>query len=632
MSEQKKDNLHELADGQTAESKSNTVTPTDKEEALDSITASNAEESEDNALHENNDIPILNYEKMDIDKLTHELQKLLKNYKVSAIKEHVEEIKKEFNQKYTDLIDDKKEIFLEENPDASESDFEYNLPVKQEFDKYYSEYRNKKNAYYKELQNNLNSNLQKRLSIIEDLKILIDDDSEQHIGDALKKLAEIREEWKKAGSIPRDKYNHVWNNFHFHIERFYDQLHLDRESRDMDFKYNLEQKQKIILHAQELLQEEDVIKAYRELRTLHRIWREEIGPVDREIREEIWEKFSDISKQLHEKREQLFENLRKVEKENLLLKVNIISEIDLASKRKLADHSTWQKEVNNVEALRRRFFSIGKVPIENNEEVWTLYKLAIKNFNTHKNEFYKGLKKAQQENYTKKLALLDKALELKDSDDFKNATPVMKQIQDKWKTIGHVPRKHSTQLWDDFRSACNHYFDRLHKFMEVENREETEAFNEKKKYLQEIKDFELSGDHKTDLESIRTFISTWKSLGRVPYNKRFIEGKFNSALDIFFDKLNMSRRETEAVKFNNRIESLLEQNDKRKIQNEFVFVQRKIDEIQSSILQLENNLAYVSNATKDNPLVREVNKNIEKYKDDLKIWEDKLSKLKSLDI
>lgn len=630
MSEQKNDNLHELADGQTAESNSNIVIPTENENALDSINASNAEESEDNALHEDNSIPVLDYEKLDMDKLAAELHKLVKNHKVSAIKDYVEEIRKEFNIKYSELIDEKKEAFLEENPEANESDFEYILPVKQEFDNYYNEYRTKKNSYYKELQNNLNSNLKKRLGIIEDLKTLIDESD--HIGDALKKVAEIREEWKNAGSIPKDKYNHVWNNFHFHIERFYDQLHLDRESRDMDFKYNLEQKQKIIIRAEELLKEDDVIKAYRELRTLHRIWREEIGPVDKELREEIWGKFSDISKQLHDKREQLFEKIREAEKENLLLKVNIISEIDLASKRKLTNHSTWQKEINKVEALRRNFFSIGKVPIENSDEIWNLYKLAIKNFNIHKNEFYKELKRVQQENYSKKLILLNKAVEFKDSDDFKNATNVMKQIQEEWKKIGHVPRKHSDQLWSDFRNACNHYFDRLHKFIEIENQEETEAYSKKKEFLQEIRDFKLSGEHTEDLNNIRNFISTWKSLGRVPNNKRFIEAKFNTALDTLFDELNMSKRETEAVKFSNRIDSLLEQNDRRKIQNESVFVQRKIDEIQGSILQLENNLAYISNATKDNPLVKEVNKSIERHKDDLKIWEDKLRKLRSLNL
>src|SRR5690606_29799734 len=238
-----------------------------------------------------------------------------KNEKITTIREHVEAIKRSFLHKYTELIDEKRKVFLEENPDAFSTDFQYELPAKSQFDSLYHDNRDQRNGHFKSIQDQLKKNLAERNQIITELKEIVE--NTENYNTALKDIQQLRERWKNGGPIPKDNYNHVWNNFHFHIERFYDQLHLDRESRDMDFKYNLEQKQKIILHAQELLQEDDIIKAYRELRTLHRIWREEIGPVDREVREEIWEKFSDISKQLHEKREQLFENLRKVEKENL---------------------------------------------------------------------------------------------------------------------------------------------------------------------------------------------------------------------------------------------------------------------------------------------------------------------------
>lgn len=630
MLEEKNENLHELADGQNPESNTpNSAHLAEREKALDSITASNAEESEDNAVHEKNDITILDYEKLDMEQLANELQKLIQGYKITNIKDLVEDIKKEFYRQYTDFIDEKRETFLEENPDANANDFEYILPVKAAFDESYNEFRAKKNAYFKELQNNLTANLNKRLHIIEQIKDLVD--ASENKSDALKTLGDLRDEWKNAGAIPKDKYNHVWNNYHFHLERFYDQLHLDRESRDLDFKYNLDQKQKIILRAEELQQENDVIKAFRELQTLHRIWREEIGPVDREIREEIWEKFSDLTKQLHDKRELLFENLRVGEKENLGLKVHVISQIDLLSRQEITSHTQWQKEIKKVEELRNHFFSIGKVPQDNNEEVWALFKLATRNFNANKNRFYKDLKRIQQKNYNDKLALIEKALQYKDSEDYDNVTPIMKQIQEDWKKIGHVPRKYSDQLWKDFKDACNHYFDRLHAVRNTENQEGNENYTKKKDFLEELKSFTLVGDHKTDLEAIKEKINTWKNLGNVPHNKRFIEGKFNKILDVLFDKLSLSKRETEAMKFSNKLDDLLESNDKRKLQQEALFIQRKIEEISSGVLQLENNLAYVSNATKDNPLVKEVHKSIEKHKDELKIWKDKLQQIRSLD-
>lgn len=631
MLEQKNENLHELADGQNPESTTpNSAHLAEREKALDSITASNAEEGEDNDVHEKNDITILDYEKLDMEQLTTELEKLIHAYKITNIKDIVEDIKKEFYRQFTDFIDEKKETFLEENPDATASDFDYNFPLKTTFDALYNDFKSKKNAYYKELQNNLTANLNKRITIIDRIKDLVD--TSENKTDALKLLGDLRDEWKNAGPIPKDKYNHVWNNYHFHIERFYDQLHLDRESRDLDFKYNLDQKQKIITRAEELLQEDDVIKAFRELQTLHRIWREEIGPVDREIREEIWEKFSDLTKQLHDKRELLFENLREGEKENLGLKVQVISQIDILSRQDITSHTQWQKEIKKVEELRNHFFSIGKVPQENNEEVWNLFKLATRNFNANKNKFYKDLKKVQQKNYNDKLALIEKALKYKDSEEYDKVTPIMKQIQEDWKKIGHVPRKYSDQLWKDFKEACNHYFDRLHAIRNHENQEGNENYNKKKEFLEELKSFELVGDHKTDLEAIKEKINTWKNIGNVPHNKRFIEGKFNKILDVLFDKLSLSKREAESMKFSNRLDDLLESNDKRRLQQEAIFIQRKMEEIHSGILQLENNLAYVSNATKDNPLVKEVYKNIEKYRDELKIWEDKLQQIRNLDM
>ncbi|MGL4581631.1 MAG: DUF349 domain-containing protein, partial [Flavobacterium sp.] len=177
----------------------------------------------------------------------------------------------------------------------------------------------------------------------------------------------------------------------------------------------------------------------------------------------------------------------------------------------------------------------------------------------------------------------------------------------------------------------NSYFDRFHALKNKENEVEIDAYNRKKEYLDLLKGFQLSGDHKTDLGEIKNHINNWKSIGAVPVNKRFIEGKFNKILDVLFDKLSLSKRETEAVKFNNRLESILETNDKRKLQNEAVFIHRKIEEINSAIIQLENNLAYIHNPSDDNPFVKEVRKSIEKQKDDLKIWEDKLAQIRNLD-
>lgn len=598
-----------------------------KKSAVEAIEDSNAEDSEDDSASERHNIPMQNYEAFSMEKLTDELEKLVAHEKVMSVKEHVEEIKKEFYSKYNHLIEEKRDEYSHDN-DGDTSGFEYHFPLKSRFDSAYSEYRDKRNAHFKSLQNNLKNNLDKRLALIDELKKVIDGD--ESISDSLKHVNTIREQWKTAGPIPRDKYNHVWNNFHFHIERFYDHLHLDREARDLDFKHNLEQKQKIIERVEELLQEEDTNKAFRELQSLHKIWKEEIGPVDREHREEIWNQFSELTKQLHDKREAFFAQLRGKEEENLAKKKEIIAKIEEIANEKVSSHNAWQGQIEKIEALRSAFFEAGKVPIEVNEDTWANFKSAVREFNANKNSFYKDIKKEQQDNLTKKMELVEKAESLKDSEDFSATTPIMKQIQEDWKKIGHVPRKYSDKVWKEFKAACNHYFDRLHAVRNEVNKEEIEAFDKKKEYLEDLKSFELTGDHKTDLDAIKQHIDNWKNLGRVPQSRRHIEGKFNKILDALFDKLSLSKKEAEMVKFNNRLEQLVDSDDSRKLENEQIFIMRKIDEVQSEILQLENNIQFISNAKADNPFIKEIHKNIDRHKEELKTWKEKLKQIRTI--
>jgi hypothetical protein len=611
-----------LADINAAETENQTI--------VDAIANTNAEESEDETLKERHDIPMQDYDTFSLESLVDELQNLVSNEKVMSVKDHVEEIKKAFLAKYNHLIEEKKEEYLAENQDPNE-EFQYHSPLKTKFDQVYSLFKENKNTHFKSLQTNLKSNLENRLAIVEELKELIN--PQENIKDTLKHFNDLRERWKNAGPIPKDKYNHVWNNFHFHVENFYDYLHLDREARDLDFKHNLEQKQKIVARVEELINEADINKAFRELQDLHRIWKEDIGPVSREHRDEIWNKFSDLTKQMHDKREVLFENLRGTELENLEKKKEIIAKIEVLATEKVNAHSQWLSQIEKVEALRTAFFSAGKVPSEVNEETWAAFKTAVRNFNTFKNSFYKDIKKDQTDNLNKKTALVAKAKELQESVDFAATTPIMKQIQEEWKQIGHVPRKYSDKIWKEFKDACNHYFDKLKEQKNEENSEEVEAFDNKKAYLETLREFQLTGDHKTDLDAIKLHIETWKNFGKVPFPRRHIEGKFNKILDALFEKLSLSKKDSEMMRFSNRMGHLSESNDSRKLDNEKIFLMRKIDEVQNEIFQLENNIQFFTNtrnAKKENSIVLEVRKNIAIHKESLDVWKEKLKQLRNL--
>ena len=627
--ENSSDNIIELTDEQVADD--TLVLETDSQSVINAIEEVNAEESEDETLKDRHDIPMLDYDTLSMEQLVDELGELVVVERLMSVKDHVEELKKSFLSKYHHFIDEKKEEFHAESRSVgtdTNEDFHYHFPLKAKFDQLYSQYRDKKNNHFQSLQNNLKANLENRLAIVDELKNLIH--SQDSIPVTLKKFNDIRDRWKVAGPIPKDRYNHVWNNYHFHLENFYDVLHLDREIRDLDFKHNLVQKLKIIERVEELVNEEDINKAFRELQDLHRIWKEDIGPVSRDSREEIWNRFSELTKQMHDKREGLFEKLREVETANLAKKKEIIAAIEVLAQEKVNSHAAWSGQVEKVEALRNQFFGAGKVPPEVTDQTWTEFKNAVRSFNVLKNSFYKDIKKDQTDNLSKKQALIAKANELKDNTDFIATTPMFKQIQEEWKTIGHVPRKFSDKLWTEFRAACNEYFEKLKEQKTELNAEEIEAFEKKKAYLETIKTFELIGEHKADLDAIKAHIESWKSFGRVPFARRHIEGKFNKILDALFEKLSSSKKDNELVRYANRIDNLSGAENTRKLDNEKVFIMRKVEEVQNNLFQLENNIQFFGRAKADNPMVKEVMYSIEKQKEELATWKEKLKQLRGI--
>ena len=263
------------------------------------------------------------------------------------------------------------------------------------------------------------------------------------------------------------------------------------------------------------------------------------------------------------------------------------------------------------------------------EQTWAAFKEAVRKFNRNKNSFYKGLKKDQQDNLDKKMELVKLAESLKDSDEWEKTTPIMKKIQSDWKNIGHVPRKYSDKIWNEFKSACNHYFDRLHAKKNEHFKDEMEAFEQKKAYLDNLKEFQLSGDKEKDLEQVKAIIADWKAIGRIPHSKKSIEGKFNKILDALFKKLDLDKQKAELIKYGNKLDQLANADNDTLINNERVFIRRKIDEVKSEIRQLENNLQFF-NADESNPIVKEVMNNIDKHHEDLNLWKAKLKKLKNI--
>lgn len=593
---------------------------------VDEIEESNAEDAEDESNAERHEVEEKDYHAMTMEEMTAEISRLLKNHKIQTISKHVNEIKTEFNAKFSELLDEKKEEFIADG--GNEIDFYYTNDTKKNFNTLYKEYKQSINTYYKEREQNLKQNLDNRLQIIEDIKGLLN--VEENMGTTYKNFKELQEKWRNAGPIPRDKYNTAWNTYHHHVELFYDFLHINNDLRDMDFKHNYDQKLKIIERAEELAQDENTNRSFRELQVLHKLWKEELGPVDKEHREVIWERFSNATKAIHDKRQAYYADIDKAHEKNLERKEDIIAQIIAIAENKGNSHSAWQKKIKDIETLRDAFFKAGKVPLKVNESTWSKFKDAVRTFNRGKNSFYKDLKKDQFENLQKKKDLIKIAEDNKDSDDFAKVTPLMKKIQDEWKKIGHVPRRDSDKIWKQFKGACNHYFDRMHAERKAENQDLFDAFDKKVKLLEDLKTLELTEDPKADIETLKSKIAEWKDIGHVPQNKRYIDGKFYKAIDDAFDKLKMDKAKLDMIKFESKLENLANPNDTRLLDNEYNFIRKRIDEIKSEINQLENNLQFFSNVKSENPLVKEVHKNIANHKKELGTWEAKLIKVRGM--
>jgi hypothetical protein len=595
------------------------VAKNDTDKAVEEIEEKVAEEAEKD--EEKNSIPMLDYDKMELEALAEELEKLIKNHPIQQLKANVDALKNAFNLKFGTLLAEKKAAFLAEG--GNSIDFQYSSPVKSQYNKLLSDYKKKRDAYYSELDTQLKNNLEKRHSVIHDLKELITNADTKTM---YKSFRVLQDRWREIGPVPRNKYNDTWRNYHHHVERFYDLLHLSNDFRDLDFKHNLEEKVKLIERAEALSQLENINDAFKELQQLHKAWKEDVGPVSKEHREEVWQRFSEASKKVHDRRHEYFRSLKSQYKVIIEKKLEVIAQIDAYDTSNNKKHSDWQRSIKEVEALRQLYFDAGKLPYSKSEEVWQKFKAATKKFNHAKNAFYKNEKSVQQSNLDKKNALIELAESLKDSEDWDSATNTMKKIQADWRKIGHVPRKFSDDIWKRFKAACNHYFDRYHGRQDAVNKEQQEFVNAKKAYLEEIKSIE-----KATLEEINELIEKWKSFGETPRSVRHIESKFYKKIDKLYEGLSMSKEEIAMLKFKNLVDGYLAQNDTRKLNSELMFVRKKLDEINKEIQQLENNLSFFSNANEDNPLVVNVKTSIAKHREDAEIWKQKLAYVRSLD-
>jgi len=531
---------------------------------------------------------------------------LLRDHPVQNLKDHFVAIRKHLMNALNEERSEKLAEFIEAG--GNELDFEFIQPMREQFRSIFSEYRKRRRKYYEDLSAQLDQNLLIKKNLIERLKDLVN--KEESIGDTFKDFRDIQESWRSTGPVPRNESRDLWRTYHFHVENFYEYIKINKELRDLDYKKNKEQKEDLVKKAQAILEIKDLRLGFQQLQELHKAWRQ-VGPVEPELRESLWQEFSAITKQIHEKREAYYKELR--EKREILLeeKKALVQKLEQLP-RAHTKHHEWQKAIQEVNEIQAAFKKIGRLNVGDNDAVWESFRGALRDFNAAKNQFYKDLKKDHNENLEKKRALLAKAEELKDSEAWRDTANELKRIQSEWKKIGHVPKGESDKIWKEFRAACNHFFDRLTAHNKGRDAEFESAGKKRQEYLDELEKWSPDlADKKAAVKEIKSKIAEWRGLGPMPKKMRnALESRFNKAIDGFFKAIDLDRQESQRIRFENKVDSLAAQGE-REVQKERDFLRRKLDEAKKELMQLENNLGFFSSSDPNSPIVKEARKNIE---------------------
>lgn len=596
-----------------------------KEDSIDEL---NSENNKEDQSVEETTIPEKDYESFSLEKLIDELKYLHNHYPVQLIGENINSIRDIFLKKFDEHETERKQKFLNEGGD--ELSYQPDQFLKNKFNSAYHDYKTKLNSYYKEQEQNEQNNLNKRLQIIEELKELYTTPMES-ISSFFKKFRDIKERWHNAGKIPKSRAGDVFRTYFHHLDNTHEFIKLNKELEELDYAHNLEQRRAIISRAEELTTEPSVQKALNELQYLHKLWKEQAEPVAEEFRESTWQEFKAITQKIHERKSELFEKIKEEQQANLEKKQAIISQLETIASAENPDHSFWQNNVKKIENLREAFFTTGRIPKETSSDTWSKFKSLLHEINNKKNTFYKDLKKIQQENLKKKNDLLEIAKANKDSEDWEVALNLYKKIQNEWKNIGHVPRKYSDKLWDEFRENCNYFFNRYKLRNNKVNEEWIENLKRKQSLLEEISSISAT-DKEDALAKINDYSIQWNSIGKVPRENMNINKEFNSAIKNLIKKFDIDKNIIDEIQLNIKVENYKQSKDDKKLDEDLRKMRKQIQDLGHEIVQLENNLSYFSNANQDNPLLQNTLNNIESKKTKLDELKQTYSKLVNLNL
>lgn len=526
-----------------------------------------------------------------------EMEKIINSNNAGERYREFNALKEKANHTIHDEIEDKKHEYTDAG-NAIEN-FSYEHPSQSKLSGLIHIFREKHDNFQKNQEEEQKKNLDQRQSIIERLKNLYTN-SEPGVN-LFKSIREIKEEWSNAGQVAKSEFKILNNNYFHHLNQFYQMLDLNKEFLEQEYSHNLEKRQHIIARAKELENEPVVQKALNELQYLHKLWKEEAEPVSEEFREKTWEEFKEISNKIHERKTELSAAIETEQNANLEKKNKIIAEIKKLSEPKdNPNHTYWQNSIKRVEELRSEFLKTGSVPRKLSNNNWNDFKATLRGFNTTKNNYYKSLKGSQQQNLDEKLKLIQTAKDNMLSEDWDLAVALFKKLQEDWKKIGHVPKSMTNKIWDEFRDACNTFFNNYREKSSASTDNWKENYKLKKDILEELKT--ISNDEGS-IEKIEAIKTSWNNIGKVPRDKMAINSEFNKTLreKLKLNKINELELKEEGLSENQLTDKA------RKIKSQ-------ISDLEAEIVKLENNLSFFKNPSRENPLLRDTYNTIDDKK------------------
>lgn len=496
-------------------------------------------------------------------------------------------------------------------PDEDEESFKAEMGIIKE----------KRAKIFAEQESEKEDNLKRKLDIIEKIKSMVS--SPEEANKSYNDFKQLQQEWKEIKSVPANKANELWRNYQLYVEQFYDLLKLNSEAREYDFKKNLEIKKHLCESAEKLAEEDDILSAFHQLQKLHQEYRE-TGPVTKELREEVWNRFKAASTVINKRHQQHFEDLRSKEEDNLTKKTSLCEQVEAIAKEENKGASDWEKHTKDIINIQAEWKTIGFAPQKMNVKIFERFRAACDDFFGRKAEFFKSMKEKFAENAVKKQELIDKAIALKDSTDWKKTSDELIKLQKEWKTIGMVPKKLGDQLWNEFLGACNHFFDARNAVNAGQRNEEHENLDKKRGIIAQLKELaENAGENAQ--EEIQKLTDEYNKIGHVPFKEKDVIFKeYHDILDLIYKKLNISVSRRRLDNFKNNLKTVAEKGIDA-LDNERGRLLRQYDNIKSEVQTYENNLGFLnSTSKKGNNLIEEMNRKVSKLKDDLELVKQKI--------